>query len=61
MESFIIRIYRQEDGVREKLLGIVEWPGEGRKFAFTEREELWRILVPGEQQGGPAAGASKSK
>ncbi len=44
MKSYIVRIYRGEQGGGE-LLGSVERPGQDIKLAFTSRDELWKILI----------------
>jgi len=44
MKTYIVRIYRFEDGNPLNLVGVVEEVGvEGRK-KFTNYEELWSIL-----------------
>lgn len=56
METYVLRIYRREDGIPHRIIGIVEESGvEGMK-AFTCLEELWRILItapPGKKAGKP--------
>ncbi len=44
MDNYIVRIYRQEKGKPEKLMGIVEKVGKKGKKAFTHMDELWEIL-----------------
>lgn len=44
MDSYVVRIYRQEvDGPRE-FVGVVEEVGTQEKKAFTTIDELWKIL-----------------
>ena len=44
MENYILRIYRREKNNSRILVGVVEEVGvEGNK-AFTNLEELWKIL-----------------
>jgi hypothetical protein len=49
LESFIVRIYRRESKKAGNLLGIVETMGLNEKLAFTNRDELWDILIRGDQ------------
>ena len=60
MESYIVRIYRQEKG-KEKLLGTVECPGADVKLAFTNQDELWDILVRPPRKGSAANGKKAMK
>lgn len=44
MENYIVRIYRRMENDPHNLVGVVEEVGvEGNK-AFTNLEELWKIL-----------------
>ena len=40
-----MRIYRRDRKRREGLVGIVEEVGAAEKKAFSDRDELWRILT----------------
>ncbi len=44
MDSYIVRIYGGISARRHGLIGIVEEVGTGEKKAFTNLDELWRIL-----------------
>ena len=55
MENYIVRIYRRVENDPRILVGVVEEVGvEGNK-AFTNLEELWKIL------NSPKAEARKGK
>ncbi len=54
MDSFIIRIYREEKNNPRNFVGTVEEIGAEEKKAFTNLDELWAILNPAEKgKGGP--------
>jgi len=44
MESFIVRIYRQEKDNPENLVGTIEHVDTSGKKAFRRVKELWEIL-----------------
>jgi hypothetical protein len=44
LESYIVRIYREEKNSPHNLVGIVEEVGVEEKKAFTNFDELWTIL-----------------
>jgi hypothetical protein len=44
VQSFIVRIYRQDRRAR-RFVGVVEEAGVEGKRAFTTVDELWRILT----------------
>ena len=44
MDSYIVRIYRQEKNNPRKLVGVVEEVGVKGKRAFTNIDDLWEIL-----------------
>jgi hypothetical protein len=44
MESFIVRIYRQEKDNPENLVGTIEHVDSGSKKAFKQIKELWETL-----------------
>ena len=44
MNSYIVRIYRQEKDRPRSLVGIVEEVGVDGRRAFTDLDELWKIL-----------------
>ncbi len=61
MESYIVRIYRRDEN--DHLTGLIEVVENGTTAAFSDRDELWRILA--EQRGGapsrPKAKARKRR
>jgi len=64
MKTYIIRIYRFEDGNPFNLVGLVEEVGvEGRK-KFNNYEELWNILKTSpffSEEGEEQRGSIKKK
>jgi len=49
MNSYIVRIYREEENNPRNLVGTIEEAGVGDgKRAFTSLDELWAILNPAE-------------
>jgi len=44
VDSYIVRIYRQEKNNPRKLVGVVEEVGVKGKRAFTNIDDLWEIL-----------------
>ncbi len=46
MNSYILRIYREEENNPRNFVGTVEEAGAGEKRAFTSLDELWAILNP---------------
>ncbi len=47
MNTYVVRIYRQEKDTPQFLVGIVEEVGVEGKKAFNNLDELWTILNPG--------------
>ncbi len=47
MDSYVVRVYRQEKDNPSKLVGVVEEVGVKGKRAFTSLEDLWEILNHG--------------
>ena len=54
MNSYIVRIYRQDKDKPRLLVGVVEEVGVKGKKAFTNLDELWGILSPSAGQDVPA-------
>ena len=46
MNSYILRIYREEKNNPRNYVGTVEHVGTPEKKAFTSLDELWAILNP---------------
>jgi hypothetical protein len=44
MDCYVVRIYRRAGRMPRILIGTVEAAGSGRKRAFSNIEELWKIL-----------------
>ena len=42
--DYIVRIYRREKGKPQKLIGVVEEVGAEDRKAFSNLDELWKIL-----------------
>ncbi len=47
MDSYIVRIYRQEKKNPRLLVGTVEKVGKRGRAAFTNMDELWEIVDEG--------------
>ncbi len=47
MDSYIVRIYRQEKKNPRLLVGTVEKVGKRGRAAFTNMDELWEIVDTG--------------
>ena len=45
MHSYIVRVYRRSGQARNELMGVVEAVDDGRQWSFSERDELWNILL----------------
>jgi hypothetical protein len=62
-ESYIVRIYRYEKDNPDRLVGLVEEVGIGRRQGFTGIEELWGILNSARKgnRGGRAMGNDKRR
>lgn len=60
LKSYIVRIYRQEQGNPGKLVGTVEEPPLTGKRAFTDLDELWEILNPGTGRKSQGSGSGLS-
>ncbi len=54
MDSYVVRVYRQEKNNPRVLVGTVEKIGKRGKAAFTNIDELWEIVDEG-------AGRAKAK
>jgi hypothetical protein len=50
MTSYIVRIYRVEKDNPRKFVGTVETVGIEEKEAFSNVDELWKILISGKKQ-----------
>lgn len=50
MHSYILRIYRLDRKNPRNLVGLVEEVGCNQKKAFTNLDELWKILSQPEQR-----------
>ncbi len=48
MDTYIVRIYRREENVPQRLVGLVEEVGVEEKRAFSNLDELWNILSSSE-------------
>jgi hypothetical protein len=55
VESYIIRIYRQEKKNPRMLVGTVEKVGRRGRSAFTSMDELWEIVDAGTEGGATIA------
>ena len=44
MDSYVVRVYRQETDNPRKLVGVVEEVGVKGKKAFTDIDDLWEIF-----------------
>ena len=44
MESYIIKIYRQEKQKPEKVVGIALHVTTGKQTVFSNAEELWQVI-----------------
>lgn len=51
MESYIVRIYRGDEGKSRKIVGIIEGIDSEEKRAFENIDDLWRILTKGAAEG----------
>jgi len=45
MHSYVVRVYRIQEGHPRQLIGVVEEPGQGLPLAFSNVDELWAILT----------------
>jgi len=45
MESYVVRIYRNERGQTRHAIGLVEAAHLSRSQAFSDAEQLWQILM----------------
>ena len=45
MESYVVRIYRNASAQTRHAVGLVEVPHHARSQAFSNAEQLWRILM----------------
>lgn|GEM_PF-1752957 len=60
MNSYIVRIYRQEADKPSELVGAVEEVGVEGKKAFTNIDELWEILNNGSMSIKKCKGSKSS-
>ena len=44
LKTYIVRVYRSEEGIPHSLVGVVEEVGKKEKKAFTNLDDLWDIL-----------------
>jgi hypothetical protein len=44
MQTYVVRVYRMQEGHPRELIGVVEEPGRGLPLAFSNVDELWAIL-----------------
>ena len=44
LNTYIVRVYRSEEGIPHGLVGVVEEVGKKEKKAFTNLDDLWDIL-----------------
>jgi hypothetical protein len=44
LNTYIVRVYRSEEGIPHSLVGVVEEVGKKEKKAFTSLDDLWAIL-----------------
>jgi hypothetical protein len=44
LNTYIVRVYRNEEGNPHSLVGVVEEVGKKEKKAFTNLDDLWNIL-----------------
>jgi hypothetical protein len=47
VDSYIIHIYRRDS---EGIFGTVEEVASGQKLSFSKMDELWRILMGGQEE-----------
>ena len=59
MESYVIRIYRREDGEPQRIVGLVEFPESGVTERFGHMTELMGILLSPHGAGIKAAANGK--
>lgn len=50
MNSYIVRIYREEEDNPRNLVGTIEEAGVAEKKAFTSLDDLWAILNPARKE-----------
>ena len=61
MESYVIRIYRREDGEPQRIVGLVEFPESGGTERFGNMTELMSILLSPHGSGIKAAANGKGR
>jgi len=44
LNTYIVRIYRSEEGIPHNLVGVVEEVGKKERLAFKSLDDLWDIL-----------------
>ncbi len=47
MDSYVVRVYRQEKDNPRMLVGTIEKVGKRGRAAFTNMDELWEIVDKG--------------
>lgn len=52
MDSYIVRIYRHDQDMGKKMLGVVAGVNGGGDQSFTSAEGLWRILEENQNSAG---------
>jgi hypothetical protein len=63
VNSYIVRIYREEKNNPQAFVGVVENIEQQGKRAFTNVDELWAILNPAEKEkeNGAKAGGNRAR
>ena len=63
MDSYVVRVYRQETDNPRKLVGVVEEVGVKGKKAFTDIDDLWEILCAqkGDSREKQGSGAKENR
>jgi len=52
LDSYVVRVYRQEKNNPRLLVGTVEKVGQRGRSAFTNMDELWEIVDEGVESSG---------
>ena len=55
MDSYVVRVYRQEKDNPRMLVGTIEKVGKRGRAAFTNMDELWEIVDEGAGSSGKKA------
>ena len=61
MDSYVVRIYRQEKNNPRKLVGVVEEIGVKGKRAFVNIDDLWEILSESKDREEVTVKSGKNK